>query len=63
MIKKDYNLTNISDNLILVQEIINLYVDARMSLEQISIEKNLTKATVYKILKDNQIQLRQRNNR
>ena len=63
MLPKRYNLTDLSDNIVLVQEVISMYVDQRMSLQEISIATRLTMHTVRTMLVENNVELRQKNNK
>ena len=63
MLKKDYNVESQRDNIVLTKNIIDLYVDAKMSLEQIAIQEKLTIHTVRQILLDNGVKIRQKNSK
>lgn len=63
MLPKRYNLTELADNIILVQEIINMYVDQRMSLEEIAIATKITRNTIRKMLVENEVKIRTKNNK
>ena len=63
MLPKRYNLTDLSDNIVLVQEVINMYVDQEMSLQEISIATRLTIHTVRTMLIENNVEMRQKNNK
>ncbi len=63
MLPKRYNLTELADNIVLVQEIINMYVDQRMSLEEIAIATKITRNTIRKMLVENEVKIRTKNNK
>ncbi len=63
MLKKDFNQESINNNLALVKEVIEEYVEERMSVEKIAILHELSQHTVRTILLDNNIQMRPKNSR
>ena len=63
MLKKDYNVDTQRENLVLIKNIIDLYEESRLSLEQIAIRERLTIHTVRQILIDNGVKIRPKNNR
>lgn len=63
MLKKDYNVNAQRENLVLIKNIIDLYEDSRLSLEQIAIREKITIHTVRQILIDNGVKIRPKNNR
>jgi len=58
MINKRYNLTDLADNIVIVQEVINMYVDDKMSIAQISMAKGLSIHIITLMLKENNIEMR-----
>lgn len=58
MINKRYNLTDLADNIVTVQEVINMYVDEKMSIAQISMAKGLSIHIITLMLKENNIEMR-----
>ena len=58
MINKRYNLTDLADNIVIVQEVINMYVDEKMSIAQISMAKGLSIHIITLMLKENNIEMR-----
>lgn len=58
---KNYNITNLSDNIILAEEVINEYVDQKLSLAKIAIKHRKTIHIIRQILIDNEIELREGN--
>ena len=63
MIPKRYNLTELSYNIVLVQEVMNMYEDQRMSLEEIALATKITRNTIRKMLIENGVKLRTKNSR
>ncbi len=58
MINKRYNLTDLADNIVIVKEVINMYVDEKMSIAQISMAKGLSIHIITLMLKENNIEMR-----
>lgn len=63
MINKSTNINVIKDNIILINEIIMEYTENLKSIEQIALQYSMTIYQVRKVLIDNNIVLRTKNNR
>ncbi len=58
---KNYNLTNLSDNIILVEDVINEYIDQKLSIAKIAIKHRKSIYVIRQILIDNEIEMREGN--
>ena len=63
MLNKTYNIEALKNNIVLIDDIIKKYVDYRMSIDQIGATHGLSFTTVRKILLENGVVMRQKNNR
>ena len=63
MIPKRYNLTDLADNIVTVQEVINMYVDQRMSMPEISMATKISVHTIRTMLLENEIKIRPKNSK